>query len=309
MAKVAFIFPGQGAQAVGMGKAVFERFEEARAVFDAADKALQQPLSKLCFEGPEEELKLTANTQPALLATSIALLRALGESCDIAAGHSLGEYSAHVAAGTLAFEQAVQLVQKRGRFMQEAVPVGKGAMAAILGGHREAIERACEETEGVVQPVNYNCPGQIVIAGESDAVERAKARISALGTKIRSLQVSAPFHCELMKPAEDRLRPYLEKAFFSDPRIPVVVNTDAEPVHTKERARDALIRQVSSPVLWQQSVEKMLKEGVKLFVEIGPGGVLSGMIARIDKQVERVRVESPDDFGPAREAILRARSE
>jgi [acyl-carrier-protein] S-malonyltransferase len=308
MAKVAFIFPGQGAQAVGMGKSVFEQFESAKAVFVAADKALDQRLSKLCFEGPEEQLKLTANTQPALLTTSIALFRALDETCDVAAGHSLGEYSAHVAAGTLEFEEAVQLVQKRGQFMQEAVPVGKGAMAAILGGDRTAVEQACEQTEGLVQPVNYNCPGQIVIAGESDAVERAKQTISTLGTKIRTLQVSAPFHCRLMQPAEERLRPYLEKASFRDPQIPVYVNVDAQPVQSKERARDALVRQVSSPVMWQQSVEQMLQDGVKLFVEIGPGGVLSSMIARIDRNVERLRVESPDDFAPAREAIQKARS-
>lgn len=308
MAKVAFIFPGQGAQVVGMGKSVFEQFESAKTVFEAADRALDQPLSKLCFEGPEEQLKLTENTQPALLTTSIALLRALDETFDVTAGHSLGEYTAHVASGTLEFEEAVQLVQKRGRFMQEAVPVGKGAMAAILGGDRTAIERACDETEGLVQPVNYNCPGQIVIAGESDAVERAKQTISALGTKIRALQVSAPFHCKLMRPAEERLRPYLEKARFSDPQKLVYVNVDAKPVRDKENARDALIRQVSNPVMWQQSVENMLQDGVKLFVEIGPRGVLSGMIARIDRAVERVRVESPDDFGPAREAIQKARS-
>jgi [acyl-carrier-protein] S-malonyltransferase len=309
MSKVAFVFPGQGAQAVGMGKAAFEQFDAAKAVFEAADRALNQSLSRLCFEGPEEELKLTANTQPALLTTSIALLRAFGEKCDVAAGHSLGEYSAHVAAGTLAFDEAVQLVQKRGQFMQEAVPVGKGAMAAILGGNREAIEKVCAEVDGIVQPVNYNCPGQIVIAGEANAVERVKEKIEAMGgSKIRTLQVSAPFHCSLMRPAEERLKPFLEKATFNDPQIPIYVNVDAKPVSTKNEARDALIRQVSHPVLWQQSVEKMLQDGVTLFVEIGPGGVLSGMIARVDRNVERVRVESPEDFGPAREAIQRVRS-
>lgn len=303
MAKVAFVFPGQGSQKVGMGKALFDASEPGRAVFQTADAALGESLSRLCFEGPEDQLQLTANSQPAILTTSTGLLRALGERCDAAAGHSLGEYSAHVAAGTLAFEEAVRLVRQRGLYMQQAVPVGRGAMAAVLGGEPAAIERACAEAEGVVEPVNYNCPGQIVIAGEKDAVERASERIKAEGAKVRPLPVSAPFHCRLMQPAEDNFRPHLERAEFRDPELPVYVNVDAVPVTTANEARDALVRQISRPVRWEQSIRKMLEDGVGLFVEVGAGKVLAGMIKRIDKSVRCVAVESPADLDAAREAI------
>jgi [acyl-carrier-protein] S-malonyltransferase len=303
MAKVAFVFPGQGSQKVGMGKAVWTGSEAGRAVFEAADAALGESLSRLCFEGPEETLQLTANSQPAILTTSIALLRALGERCDAAAGHSLGEYSAHVAAGTLAFEEAVRLVRQRGLYMQEAVPVGQGAMAAVLGGEAAAVEKICAEAGGVVEAVNYNCPGQLVIAGDKEAVERASERIKELGAKVRSLPVSAPFHCRLMRPAEDRFAPHLQRAAFADPQVPVYVNVDAAPVTSAAAARDALLRQISRPVRWEPSIRKMLQDGVGLFVEIGAGRVLAGMIKRIDKAATSVNVESPADLQAARDAI------
>jgi [acyl-carrier-protein] S-malonyltransferase len=303
MVRVAFVFPGQGAHKVGMGKAAHDETEAGREVFAQADAALAEPLSKLCFEGPEETLQLTKNAQPAILTSSIALLRGLGERCDVAAGHSLGEYSAHVAAATLAFDDAVRLVRERGLCMQEAVPVGKGAMAAVLGGEVAAIERACAETEGVVEPVNYNCPGQIVIAGEKDAVERASERIRTEGAKVRALPVSAPFHCRLMKPAEDQFRVRLLSASFREPAFPVYVNVDASPVSSGAVARDALVRQISRPVRWEQSIRRMLEDGVRLFVEIGPGKTLTAMIRRIDKGAACANVESPANFAAARDAI------
>lgn len=303
MAKVAFVFPGQGAHKVGMGRSAYDQTELGRAAFEAADAALGEQLSALCFEGPEATLQLTANAQPAILTTSIALLRGLGERCDATAGHSLGEYSAHVAAGTLAFEDAVRLVRRRGQLMQEAVPVGVGAMAAVLGGEVAAIEQACAATEGVVEPVNYNCPGQLVIAGDKAAVEAASARIKEAGAKVRPLPVSAPFHCRLMRPAEERFAPHLQQASFRTPAVPVYVNVDAAAVTSDAAARDALIRQISRPVRWEQSVRRMLEDGVGLFVEIGPGRVLAGMIKRIAKDVPCANVESPDDFEAARAAI------
>ncbi len=307
MAKVAFVFPGQGSQKVGMGLSARDESTAAASVFAAADAALGEALSTMCFEGPAEALQLTANTQPAILTTSIALLRAFGETCDVTAGHSLGEYSANVCAGTMAFEQAVKLVRVRGQYMQDAVPVGKGAMAAVLGGELADIERACAETDGEVQPVNYNCPGQIVIAGEAGAVERASAKIKELGGKVRPLPVSAPFHSSLMRPAEERLAPHLRDAAFSDPIVPIYINVDAAPITTATAARDALIRQVSRAVRWQQAVERMIADGVGLFVEVGPGSVLSTMLARIDKTMKRCNIESPADFDKARALIKEVR--
>lgn len=307
MPKVAFVFPGQGAHKVGMGQAAFDETQAGKATFEAANAALGESISELCFEGPEQSLMLTANAQPAILTTSIALLRGLDARPDVTAGHSLGEYSAHVAAGTLEFEHAVRLVRKRGNYMQEAVPLGQGAMAVVLGGEVAAIEAACAAIDGVVQAVNYNCPGQLVIAGEKAAVDAASEVISAAGAKVRPLPVSAPFHSALMKPAEERFAVDLEAATFADPGIPVYVNVDAEPISAGGVARECLIRQVSRPVRWQQSIERMVADGVELFVEVGPGKALNGMIRRIDKTVKRVNVEAPKDFDAARAAIAEVR--
>jgi [acyl-carrier-protein] S-malonyltransferase len=307
MGKVLFVFPGQGSQAIGMGKAAYDASEAARAVFDEADQALGEPLSKLCFEGPEDQLKLTANTQPAILTVSVALLRAFGEQPDVVAGHSLGEYSANVAAGTLSFARAVKLVRVRGTYMQEAVPVGTGAMAAVLGGDLAAIEDVLKAAPGAVEPVNYNSPGQLVIAGEAQAVQAVTPTLQGLGCKVVSLPVSAPFHSSLMRPAEDRLMPHLHEAPLNDPSVPIYVNVDGAPVTTGEAARDALVKQVSRAVRWQESVQRMVADGVTLCVEIGPGKVLAGLSKRIDKTLKCVNVQSPSDFDAARAAIREAR--
>ncbi len=308
MGKVALVFPGQGSQKVGMGHEAFEASDAARAVFEEADEALGEELSRLCFEGPEDDLKLTANTQPAVLTASIAVLRALDEPFDAVAGHSLGEYSAHVAAGTLDFADAVRLVRKRGQYMQEAVPYGEGAMAAVLKADRTLVERICAEVPGLVEAVNYNSPQQIVIAGEAAAVSEAGTKLKAAGARASTLPVSAPFHSTLMEPAEARLRGDIERIVFSDPRVPVYVNVDAVPVTDAAAAKDALIRQVSRPVLWEESVRAMTADGVSLFVEVGPGRVLSGLLVRIDKGAGRVSVQGPSDFAAAKQAIAEARA-
>jgi [acyl-carrier-protein] S-malonyltransferase len=284
---IAFLFPGQGSQYVGMGRDLAARFEICRRTFDEADAALGEPLSRLCFEGPETELTLTENTQPAILAVSIAIERLLasrGIRPDFVAGHSLGEYSAHVCAGTLAFADAVRIVRRRGRFMQEAVPVGTGAMAAVLGLDAETVARACEEAADgeVVSPANLNAPGQVVIAGSAAAVARAAERARALGARrVVPLNVSAPFHCALMQPAEARLAPELRSLPAHDPRVPVVANVDAEPKRTAREAIEALVAQVSRPVRWAQVVGRLASEGVRTYVEVGPGTVLSGLVRKI----------------------------
>jgi [acyl-carrier-protein] S-malonyltransferase len=303
---IAFVFPGQGAQKVGMGKALAEKFPVCRDTFAEADAALGESLSGLCFDGPAEKLLLTENTQPAILAMSVAVWRLVdsrGLRASFAAGHSLGEYSAHVAAGTLSFADALRTVRRRGRYMQEAVPVGEGAMAAILGLDEESVSRACvdamvERGGRIVSPANLNAPGQIVIAGHADAVARAGERCKELGAKrVIPLAVSAPFHCALMKPAEDRLTPELRSIAASDPKIPVVANLDALPKRDAISAIGALIRQVSSPVKWEQVVRRLIADGAQTFVELGPGSVLAGLIKKIDRSVQVVSVE--DETGLA----------
>jgi len=308
MGKIAFVFPGQGSQKVGMGRETFDVSDAARAVFDEADEALGEALSRLCFEGPEDELNLTANTQPAVLATSIAILRALDAPFDVVAGHSLGEYSAHVAAGTLGLTDAVRLVRKRGQYMQEAVPFGEGAMAAVLKADRTLVERICAEVPGLVEAVNYNSPQQIVIAGETAAVREAGTKLKEAGARASTLPVSAPFHSSLMEPAEERLREYMEQIEFSNPSVPVYVNVNAQPVTHAAEAKEALLSQVSRPVLWDESVRAMIDDGVSLFVEVGPGRVLSGLLVRIDRGAGRVSVQGPSDFAAARDAIAAARA-
>jgi [acyl-carrier-protein] S-malonyltransferase len=299
---IAFVFPGQGSQKAGMGKALADAFAESRAVYDEADRALGFALSTLCFEGPDEQLQLTSNTQPAILATSIAAYRALGARGvrpQWVAGHSLGEYSALVAAGTIGLTDAVSAVRRRGQYMQEAVPVGEGAMAAILMLDLPAIEQACREAaEGqVVAPANMNGPGQVVIAGAKAAVERAMEKCKAAGAKrVVPLPVSAPFHCALMQPAQDRLTPELAKIEFRDPAFPLIDNVDAKVVRAGAEARQGLVRQVSSPVRWQESVERLVAEGVTTFVEVGPGEVLAGLVKKIAKGAQILNVRDPESL-------------
>jgi [acyl-carrier-protein] S-malonyltransferase len=299
---IAFVFPGQGSQAVGMGKALADQFDVCRQTFAEADAALNESLSDLIFNGPTDRLTLTENTQPAILTMSVAVYRLLeqrGLTPSFVAGHSLGEYSAHVAAGTLQFADAVRLVRNRGRYMQDAVPVGVGAMAAILGLDEARVNQACEEaSEGeVVSAANLNGAGQIVIAGTAAAVARASDRAKALGAKRAvALQVSAPFHCALMKPAEVRLTPELRAVATADPRIPVVANVDAEPKRTAAASIDALIKQIASPVRWEDVVQRLASEGVTRYVEVGPGKALSGMIKRIAAGATIHNVEGPSDL-------------
>ena len=301
MPMIAFVFPGQGAQKAGMGRALAEAFPICRETFEEADSALSEPLSRLIFEGPEDRLLLTENAQPAILAVSIAACRLVvsrGVTPALAAGHSLGEYSAHVAAGTLSFADALRTVRRRGQYMQEAVPVGEGAMAAILGLDAGAVAGACAdaaaESGRVVAPANLNAPGQVVIAGHRDAVARAGELARTRGAKrVIPLAVSAPFHCALMKPAEARLEPELRALPARDPRIPVVANVDAEPKRRAGAAIDALVRQVSSPVRWDDVVRRLVAEGATHFVELGPGTVLAGLIRKIDRQAVVTSVEGP----------------
>lgn len=299
---IAFLFPGQGSQAVGMGKALAEQFAVCRAVFEEADDALGEPLSRLIFDGPAEMLTLTEHAQPAILTTSIAAFRLLasrGLEPAVVAGHSLGEYSAHVAAGTLAFRDAVRIVRHRGRYMQDAVPVGAGAMAAVLGLDAPQVEQACRDAADgeIVSPANLNAPGQVVIAGATAAVARAGERAKALGAKrVIPLQVSAPFHCALMKPAEDRLAPELRALEARTPRVPVVANVDGLPKTSSAASIDALIRQVSSPVRWEDVMRRLVADGATAAVEVGPGVVLIGLGRKTAKTLSFAHLEAPGDL-------------
>jgi len=293
------LFPGQGSQAPGMGKDLAAAFPEALEVFDEADRALEFDLSRLCFEGPEEELRLTANTQPAILTVSVAAWRVLaarGVRPALVAGHSLGEYAANVAAGSLSFADAVRTVRLRGRWMQEAVPEGEGAMAALLGLDREATAAVCAEAAAgqVVAPANFNAPGQIVIAGHAAAVERAMTLALERGaSRAVALPVSAPFHCSLMQPAAERLAAHLSRLAFGSPACPVITNVDATPAETAEGLRDALMRQVTAPVRWDESMRGLADRGLRTALEVGPGKVLTGLLRRIDRGIRCIPVGDP----------------
>jgi [acyl-carrier-protein] S-malonyltransferase len=301
LAKLAFIFPGQGSQDVGMGRALHAADAEARAVFEEADAVLGYSLSKLCFEGPKEELMLTANAQPAILATSVAALRVLSARASFSpiavAGHSLGEYSALVAAGAMRLADALRVVHLRGKFMQEAVPVGVGAMAAILGLGADDVAAACKEAAGdeVVSPANLNGGGQVVIAGHKSAVERACAAAKARGAKRAiPLPVSAPFHCALMQPAADRLAAELAKIDVAAPTAPVVTNVEAAPNEDPMRVRALLTQQVTAPVRWEESVQRLVGLGVDAAIELGAGNVLAGLVRRIAPSLPVHSAGDPD---------------
>ena len=302
---IAFVFPGQGSQQVGMGRVLAERFSECRETFEQADAALGMSISRLCFEGPADQLTLTEYTQPALVAVSTAAARVLtarGIQPAFLAGHSLGEYSAHVAAGTLSLADALRTVRSRGRYMQAAVPVGDGAMAAVLGLDAALVAQACAEAaQGqIVSPANLNAPGQIVIAGACAAVERAGERARALGARrVVPLAVSAPFHCALMQPAQERLALDLRGLVVSDPTVPVVANLDAEPKRDGAASIAALVGQVTAPVRWEQVVRRLASEGVDTYVEVGSGSVLSGLIRKIDRGARVLSVTDSDGVDDA----------
>jgi [acyl-carrier-protein] S-malonyltransferase len=315
MGKVAFVFPGQASQYPGMGKELAEKYPVARAVFDEADKALGISVSKLCFEGSEDDLKLTANTQPAILTVSVAASRVLAEkgiTPDFVAGHSLGEYSALVAAGSLKFGDAVKLVRKRGTYMQEAVPAGQGAMAAIMGLSPAVVQDACKRAaEGeICAPASLNSPEQTVISGHAGAVKHAVEIASQLGAK-RSmvLAVSAPFHSALMMPAQEKLEKDLNATAFADLEVPLVTNVDADSIRQGEEARSALIRQVTMAVRWEESMRMLLDEGVNTFVEVGPGRVLTGLMRQIERSVATLNVEDEKSLQATVEKIAGAKTD
>lgn len=315
MGKVAFMFPGQASQYPGMGRELAEKYPAAKAVFDEADAALGFSISKVCFEGTEEDLKLTANTQPAILTCSVAVLRVLaekGSAPDYVAGHSLGEYAALVAAGSLKFADAVHLVRKRGTYMQEAVPAGVGAMAAIMGLSHAVVADACKRAaEGeVCAAANLNSPDQTVISGHAGAVKRAVELASQAGAKRAViLAVSAPFHSALMTLAQQKLEADLRSTPFSNLRVPLVTNVDADTIETREEAREALIRQVTMPVRWEESVRLLIDEGVNTFVEVGPGRVLTGLLRQIERSVAALNVEDEKSLATTMEKIAVAKSD
>ncbi|MBW2122715.1 MAG: ACP S-malonyltransferase [Deltaproteobacteria bacterium] len=310
MDRVAFVFPGQGSQYVGMGKDLYENFKVARETFEEADDVLEMKISKLCFEGPEEELRLTANTQPAILTVSVSASRVLqsetGVSPDLLAGHSLGEYAALVAGGAIEFADAVRAVRARGQFMQEAVPVGEGAIGALLGLDDAAVSGICEEAaQGeVLTPANYNCPGQIVISGHTGAVTRAIKLAKERGAKRAVLlPVSAPFHSPLMEPAARRLKEVLESITIRDLQVPVVANVDAKPNISRERIRKLLIQQISAPVRWEESVRLMISRAVRGFIELGPGRVLLGLLKRVDGTARLANVEDTESLNKTKSIL------
>jgi [acyl-carrier-protein] S-malonyltransferase len=309
MGKIAFLFPGQGSQFAGMGKLLADEYPVARETFQEADDTLGISLSRLCFEGPEDELKRTENTQPALLATSVAAFRVLVESAyhaDCVAGHSLGEYSALVAAESISFVDALRLVRKRGAYMQAAVPAGVGAMAALLKLPEEKLEPILQEAaQGeVVSAANLNSPDQVVIAGHAGAVERAMVAATAAGARRAVLlAVSAPFHCPLMKPAQDQLKPDLDATLFSDPKVPLIRNWRADAVETADQAREGLYQQVPNPVRWTDSIRRVVSLGVDRFVEVGAGSVLSGLCRQIDPSLKGARFGEPGDFEKLKDVV------
>ena len=315
MGKVAFVFPGQASQYPGMGKELADKYPSARTVFEEADHALGFSISKMCFEGSEEDLKQTANTQPAILTCSVAIYRVVAErglTPDFVAGHSLGEYSALVAAGSIKFSDAVQVVRHRGKYMQEAVPAGQGAMAAIMGLSPAVVADACKRAaeNEVCAPANLNSPEQTVISGNADAVKRAVEIASQLGAKRAvMLAVSAPFHSALMMPAQEKLDADLRKITFSDLRVPLITNVDADTETSGEEARDALIRQVSMPVRWEESMRTLIDEGVNTFVEVGPGRVLTGLLRQIERSVATLNVEDEKSLAATMEKVAGARSD
>lgn len=311
MGKIAFVFAGQGAQYIGMGKDIAENYKSSENIFDRASSALGFDIKEIIFNSNEETLKITENTQPAILTTSIACLQPLLENGivpDVVAGLSLGEYSAHVASGTFSFEDALKLVRKRGKFMQEAVPIGVGAMAAILGMSKQDVIDCCKEAsdKGIAEPANFNCPGQIVVAGHTETVKRVVELASQKGAK-RSiiLPVSAPFHCSLLRPAGENLAVELKNIQLKSMEIPVISNVTAEYIQSNEHVKSLLIKQVSSSVLWENSINKMIDDGVSTFVEIGPGKILSGFIKKVNKEVRIMNVENMESLNKTLEALKR----